>query len=43
MAGEFLTSARLESKKTFNLPSGAKIVKKNVSLTVREIENGFII
>jgi len=40
---ELLKSARLESKKNFVLPKGATVTKKNVSLTVREIENGFLL
>jgi hypothetical protein len=40
---ELLKSARLESKKSFTLPKGATITKKNVSLTVREIENGYLL
>lgn len=40
---ELLKSARLESKKNFVLPKGATVKKKNVSLTVREIENGFLL
>jgi hypothetical protein len=40
---ELLKSARLESKKSFTLPKGATITKKNVSLTVKEIENGFLL
>lgn len=40
---ELLKSARLESKKTFSLPKGGSITKKNVSLQVKEIENGFLL
>jgi hypothetical protein len=40
---ELLKSARLESKKNFTLPKGATVTKKNVSLTVREIENGYLL
>lgn len=40
---ELLKSARLESKRTFTLPKGGTITKKNVSLSVKEIENGFLL
>lgn len=38
-----LTNARIEGKKEFTLPEGATIVKKSVDLSVKEIENGFLI
>jgi hypothetical protein len=38
-----LMNARVEGKKEFNLPEGATIVKKSSDISVREIENGFII
>lgn len=38
-----LTNARIEGKKIFTLPEGATIVKKSVDISVREIENGFLI
>jgi hypothetical protein len=38
-----LMNARIEGKKEFSLPEGATIVKKSVDITVREIENGFVI
>jgi hypothetical protein len=41
--GELLNSARLESKKKFNLPEGATIISKSVNLSVEEIENGYIL
>lgn len=41
--GELLKSARLESKKEFKLPEGATIIKKDVTLSVEEIENGYIL
>jgi len=43
MSTELLKSARLESKKSFTLPKGGSITKKNVSLSVKEIENGFLL
>lgn len=33
----------IESKATFSLPEGATILKKDVDMTVEEIENGYII
>ncbi len=41
--GELLKSARLEAKKEFKLPKGATIIKKDVTLSVEEIENGFLL
>ena len=41
--GELINSARLESKKTFSLPEGATITKKDCSINVEEIENGYIL
>lgn len=38
-----LINAELESKRTFALPEGATIVKKSVNISVKEIENGFIL
>lgn len=38
-----IKSATLEPKKTFKLPEGAEIVKKEVRITVEEIENGFLL
>jgi len=38
-----IKSARLDQKKTFELPQGATITKKDVSVVVEEIENGFLI
>ena len=43
MATELLKSARLESKKSFTLPKGGTITRKNVSLSVKEIENGYLL
>ena len=36
-------NVEIESKRTFALPEGATIVKKSVNISVREIENGFIL
>jgi hypothetical protein len=41
--GELLKSARLEAKKEFKLPKGATVIKKDVTLSVEEIENGFLL
>lgn len=41
--GELIKSARLEAKKEFKLPKGATIIKKDVNLSVEEIENGFLL
>jgi len=38
-----ITSAEFESKREFNLPEGATIIKKSSSISVEEIENGFIL
>jgi len=38
-----IKSATLEPKKTFKLPKGAEIIKKEVRITVEEIENGFLL
>lgn len=38
-----LKRASFSSKEDKKLPKGSKIVSKEVSITVREIENGFII
>ena len=38
-----LKNASFTSKSVDKLPTGAKIIKKSVSLHVEEIENGFII
>jgi len=38
-----LKSASFEGKKEFTLPKGAKVISKEVRLTVKEIENGFIL
>lgn len=38
-----IKSASLEPKKTFKLPAGAVIIKKEVRINVEEIENGFLL
>lgn len=38
-----LINARVEGKKEFTLPQGATIIKKSEDISVREIENGFLI
>lgn len=38
-----LKNASLKSKTSFKLPKGASITKKEVSIRVEEIENGYII
>lgn len=43
MDKDLITSARLEKKKEFTLPKGATIIKKDVNLTVEEIENGYLL
>lgn len=40
---EKLTRATFKQKEVDNIPSGAKILSKDVSVTVEEIENGFLI
>lgn len=36
-------SARKEGKETKKLPAGATVIDKDVTVTVKEIENGYII
>lgn len=43
MATEALTRATFKQKEVDNIPKGAKILSKDVSITVEEIENGFLI
>ena len=40
---EALTRATFRSKEVDTIPKGAKILSKDVSITVEEIENGFLI
>jgi len=41
--GEKIKNASYEGKSDFKLPEGAKIIKKDYSIRVEEIENGFIV
>lgn len=43
MSMDKIQSAEFSSKSDFKLPEGAKIVKKDYTIRVEEIENGFII
>lgn len=38
-----INKASFESKKSFKLPAGAKIISKEVRMTVEEIENGYLL
>lgn len=38
-----LTRASFRGKETFKLPVGAKIISKEVTVDVEEIENGFLV
>jgi hypothetical protein len=38
-----LENVSLESKSSFKLPAGATIVKQSENISVKEIENGFIL
>lgn len=40
---EALTKATFKQKEIDNIPKGAKILSKDVSITVEEIENGFLV
>ena len=40
---EALTRATFKQKEVDNIPKDAKILSKDVSITVEEIENGFLI
>lgn len=40
---EALTRATFKSKEVDTIPKGAKILSKDVSITVEEIENGFLV
>ncbi len=40
---EALTRATFKQKEVDNLPKGAKILSKDVSVTVEEIENGYLV
>lgn len=43
MKGEAILNAEYEGKKVFTLPEGATIIKKSETISVREIENGYIL
>lgn len=43
MAKDLISSASFEKKAEVNLPEDAEILKKDVSVRVEEIENGFIV
>lgn len=43
MATEALKSATFKQKEIDNIPKGATILSKDVTITVEEIENGFLI
>lgn len=40
---EALSRATFKQKEIDNIPKGAKILSKDVSITVEEIENGFLV
>ena len=40
---EALTRATFKQKEVDNLPKGVKILSKDVSVTVEEIENGYLV
>lgn len=40
---EALSRATFKKKEIDNIPKGAKILSKDVSITVEEIENGFLV
>jgi hypothetical protein len=40
---EKVRGIRVEEGNTFQLPKGAKIVKKNCSITVEKIKNGYLL
>jgi hypothetical protein len=43
MDSKALSHVELEGKKTFKLPEGATIVKQSENISVKEIENGFVL
>lgn len=43
MKTEALSRATFKQKEIDNIPKGAKILTKDVSVTVEEIENGFLV
>ncbi len=43
MKSEALTRATFKSKEVDTVPKGAKVLSKDVTITVEEIENGFLV
>ena len=43
MSSEVLKAAKLETKAINKVPKGATIIQEEVSITIKEIENGFLI
>jgi hypothetical protein len=43
MEKALLASASFEGKQEFKLPAGAVVISKNFNVTVKEIENGYIL
>lgn len=43
MESKALSNVELEGKKTFKLPEGATIIKQSENISVKEIENGFVL
>ena len=43
MKKEALTRATFKQKEVDSMPNGAKILSKDVSITIEEIENGFLV
>lgn len=43
MATEALNRASFRKKEEFTLPKGAKVLYKDISIRVEEIENGFLV
>jgi len=42
-ANKAIESAKFEGKREFKLPEGATVIKNSHTISVREIENGFIL
>lgn len=42
-ANKAIESANFESKQNFKLPEGATVIKNSHTISIREIENGFIL
>lgn len=41
--GDIKQSVRTESKKSFKMPEGAELISQTENITVREVENGFLL